>query len=530
MNRKLLALPVLLGTLTPVLAGCGSSVGGGGAGKSIVVGTTDSIELTKDNPAPLDPATSYDSATWNVFYNTFQMLLTYERGSTDPSPDAAQACDYDGKDGLTYRCTLRPGLAFSNGDPLTSRDVKFSLDRMKKINWAAGPSSLVAGVKSVETPDDSTVVFHLKAPDATFPAKLATPAAAILDHAVYSADKPYKGFALVGSGPYTLDSWSEGKQAVFTRNKHYKGAIELNNDGITLKLFADSHTMENALHKGDIDVLARTLNPDQIGKLTNGMDSDVRVTESPGGEARYLFLNTAADDLKSVAVRRALAQLVDRDAITRDVYRRTATPLYSVIPAGIAAHANTFYQRYGEPSVPKAKALLRDAGFTGKVALTINFRRDSGGTVNEAEAEEIARQLNASGLFTATTKSEQWNTFLKKATQRAYEVFALSWLPDFPDPDNYIAPFFTKSNFLNLAYHDSTIEDTLLPRTRRQASRGATAADFLKAQNIVAADVPLLPLWQGKQYIIARNDITGVEWALNSSTTTQFWELGRVDG
>jgi peptide/nickel transport system substrate-binding protein len=222
-----------------------------------------------------------------------------------------------------------------------------------------------------------------------------------------------------------------------------------------------------------------------------------------------------------------MAQILDRQAITRDVYKRTADPLYSVIPQGITSHTNSFYNRYGDPSVPKAKQLLHTAGITDKVSLTINFRRDTGGTMNEAEAKEIAQQLNASGLFTVTTKSEQWNTFLKKASQRDYQVFALSWLPDFPDPDNYIAPFFDKDNFLNLAYNNTTIQDDLLPKTRKLAERGSTVADFTKAQDLIADDVPMLPLWQGKQFIAARKDITGAEWALNSSTTTQFWELGR---
>jgi peptide/nickel transport system substrate-binding protein len=527
MNRKLLVLPALLGAMSPLIAGCGSTDAGSGGGKAIVVGTTDTIELTNDNPAPLDPATAYDSAPWNVFYNTFQMLLTYQRGSTTPSPDAATECHYADTTVLTYQCTLRGDQKFSNGDPLTAQDVKFSIDRMQKINWPTGPASLISGVKSVDAPDDKTVVFHLRAPDTTFPAKLATPAAAILDHKVYSPDKPYKGFHLVGSGPYKLDSFVQGKQGVFSRNSHYNGALKINNDGVELKLFADSHAMEAALRAGTIDVMARTLSPDQISTLLSSTDPDVKLTESSGGEARYLFLDTASPDLKSVAVRRAMAQIIDRQAITRDVYKRTADPLYSVIPQGIISHTNSFYNRYGDPSVPKAKQMLRAAGITHKVSLTINFRRDTGGTMNEAEAKVIAQQLNASGLFDVTTKSEQWNTFLKKASQHDYELFALSWLPDFPDPDNYIAPFFDKANFLKLAYSNPTIENELLPRTRKVAERGSTATDFATAQDIIADDVPMLPLWQGKQYIAARSNITGVEWALNSSTTTQFWELGR---
>jgi peptide/nickel transport system substrate-binding protein len=533
MNRRLLVLPALLGALTPAITGCGSSSGGSGdSGKPIVVGTTDSIELTKDNPAPLDPATSYDSATWNIFYNTFQMLLTYPRGSTTPTPDAADDCHYTDTGGLTYQCTMRDGLTFSNGDPLTAQDVKFSIDRMKKINWTTGPSSLISGVKSVTTPDDHTVVFQLKAPDATFPAKLATPAAAIVDSKVYDAAKPYPGFKLVGSGPYTLDSVDKDGQGTFTQgefsqNSSYKGVLKLHNSKVELKMYADSEKMEDALRSGGLDVMSRTLAPRQIQELQASTDQSVKLTESPGGEARYLFLNTASGDLKTAAVRQAIAWVIDRQQITRDVYKRTADPLYSVVPQGISGHVNSFFTDYPAPSVTKAKAKLRGAGITSKVPLTINYRRDNGGTMNQPEAEAIAEQLNASGLFDVTAKSEEWSAFLKAASQGKYQIFEISWLPDFPDPDNYIAPFFDKSNFLNLPYASTQIQDQILPETRRMAERSTASSAFGVAQQIVARDVPMIPLWQGKQYLASRSDITGVEWALNSSTTTQFWELGR---
>ncbi|MCL2552515.1 MAG: ABC transporter substrate-binding protein [Actinomycetia bacterium] len=533
MNRRLLVLPALLGVLTPLVSGCGSSGGGSGdSGKPIVVGTTDSIEMTKDNPAPLDPATSYDSATWNIFYNTFQMLLSYPRSSTTPSPDAASECHYTDTSTLTYQCTLRDNLKFSNGDKITSADVKFSIDRMQKINWPTGPASLISGVKAVNTPDDRTVVFQLKAPDATFPAKLATPAAAIMDSKVYDMSKPYDGYKLIGSGPYVLKSYSATKEGTFekgefVKNSNYQGALKLNNGKVDLRMFEDSKKMESALKAGQLDVMSRQLDPDQIKELQASTDPKIKLTEAPGGEARYLFLNTSSVDLKTKAVRQAMAMVLDRQAITKNVYKRTADPLYSVVPQGISGHVNSFFNVYGNPNTSAAKQKLKSAGITSKVPLTINFRRDNGGTMNQPEAEAIAQQLNDTGLFDVTTKSEQWNAFLKAASERKYEIFAISWLPDFPDPDNYIAPFFDKDNFLNLPYQSTEIQNTILPETRGMAARSTASTDFKTAQDIIAQDVPMLPLWQGKQYIAARSDITGVEWALNSSTTTQFWELGR---
>jgi peptide/nickel transport system substrate-binding protein len=103
----------------------------------------------------------------------------------------------------------------------------------------------------------------------------------------------------------------------------------------------------------------------------------------------------------------------------------------------------------------------------------------------------------------------------------------MGWFPDFPDADNYIAPFLDKDNFLGSPYTNNQIIGTLIPESRREADRLTASKSLSEIQDIVADDVPVLPLWQGKQYIAARDDITGAEWALNSSSTLQLWELGR---
>lgn len=101
----------------------------------------------------------------------------------------------------------------------------------------------------------------------------------------------------------------------------------------------------------------------------------------------------------------------------------------------------------------------------------------------------------------------------------------MGWFPDFPDPDTYTAPFLDKDNFLNSPYGSTLVQDTLIPESRRVADRGAAAETFTKIQDIVATGVPVLPVWQGKQYVASREGLTGVEWAVTSSADLQLWEL-----
>ena len=204
MNRKALVLPVVIGLIAPVLAACGGGDGGSGSGRPVVVGTTDRFTATKDAPAPLDPAYAYDVGTWNILRQTVQTLMIQPRGDGDPVPEAAETCGFTDTGNERYVCRLRKGLKFSGGDPVTAADVKFSIDRALAVKADSGVFALLSTIDTVETKGDREVVFHLKTADATFPFKLSTPVAGIVNPDDYRKDKLRDGFQVDGSGPYTL--------------------------------------------------------------------------------------------------------------------------------------------------------------------------------------------------------------------------------------------------------------------------------------------------------------------------------------
>ncbi|KIZ17700.1 ABC transporter substrate-binding protein [Streptomyces natalensis] len=531
MNRKTLVLPVVAGLITPVLAACGSSDGAGDGGAPIVVGVASQIEATKAAPAPLDPAQAYDVDAWNMLRGTLQTLMRLPRTGTAPVPEAAESCGFVDTQNEQYRCTLRKGLKFSNGHALTAQDVKFSIDRMLRINNTSGPVSLLDDIDKVETLSGTEVVFHLKKPDATFPQKLATPAAAIVDPEVYPKDHLYTGFDLMGSGPYTLKAEHSGgriTQAVFTKNPDYKGGITVRNDKVEMRFFDDSELMEKALGKGDIDVMNRGLSPDQIKGLQNARDKHLTLQEMPGQEIRYLAFNTKDSKVSNKAVRQAIAQIVDRSQLVRDVYSYTGDPLYSIVPTGLTGHTNSFFNKYGDPSVAAARKTLQQANITTPVKFTLAFTTNHYGSSTAKEIRTLQKQLNDSGLFDVAIKGvDSWQQYRADSRAGKFSAYGMGWFADIPDADNYIAPFIGKGNFLNTPYRNAKIESQLIPATRQETDRNAAAAGFKQAQDILAEDVPMLPLWQGKTYVAARDDVTGVEWALNSSSALQIWELGR---
>ncbi|MFF4540398.1 ABC transporter substrate-binding protein [Streptomyces aureus] len=530
MNRKTLVMPAVVGLLAPVLAACGGSASGGDSGDAIVVGTTDQFTASKDAPAPFDPAYAYDVGTWNVLRQTVQTLMIQPRGDGEPQPEAAEKCGFTDSGNERYSCTLREGLEFSNGDAITARDVKFSIDRARAIKADSGVAALLSTIDTVETRGDREVIFHLKIADATFPFKLSTPVAGIVNPNDYDRNKLRDGFSVDGSGPYTvkIDSTDDTvTKAVFTKNSRYKGQLKVKNSKVELRSFADADTMGSALDKGDIDLMTRSMTPEQITKLDNASGGNVNLNEMPGLEIRYLAFNTKAPTVKTTAVRQAMAQVINRGELVSKVYGSQAEPLYSLVPATITGHANAFFNKYGDPSVSKAQSLLARAGITTPVKLTLHYTTDHYGAVTAEEFTVLKNQLNKSGLFDVTVQGTPWAKFRPAEQKGDYDVYGMGWFPDFPDADNYLAPFLDKDNFLGSPYVNTRINNTLIPDSRREADRLTASKSLTEIQNIVANDVPVIPLWQGKQYIAARDDITGSEWALNSSSTLQLWELGR---
>jgi peptide/nickel transport system substrate-binding protein len=523
MRKQWPVLPIVAGLASALLTGCGSGNGdAGGTGHAVVMGMSDDVLAT-------DPASGYDPGSWLLFDNVFQSLLSFPKGGIEPQPELAKHCAFTDTRATVYRCELKDGLKFSNGDPLTSEDVKFSFDRMLKINDPAGPAVMFPLLGKVETPDAKTVVFTMKAPDATFPSKVASGAGSIVDHRQYDANGLRKDGKAIGSGPYKLDSFSKDK-AVFSVNPDYKGTAQIKNSGVTMKFFhGDRSALKKALLGGDIDLAYRGLTASDIAGIeaqdgTKGVD----VVEGSSAEVQHLVFNMKDPVAGKLGVRKAMAYLLDRDALMKNVYQGTATPLYSIIPAGITGHNTAFFDTYGaRPSRAKAAEALHSAGIAGKVKLTLWSTPSRYGPATDQELKAVAGQLNASGLFDANVKSVPFAQYEKDIAAGKYGVYVKGWVPDYPDPDNFTAPFFGKGNVLDNHYSNATITGSLIPDTAAQSDRAATDADFGRLQDIVATELPVLPVWQAKQYAVARDGVYGLEYCLDASTVFRFWELSK---
>ncbi|WP_336115791.1 ABC transporter substrate-binding protein [Streptomyces sp. PTD9-10] len=503
-----------------LVAGCSLLSDGDPDSKGpIVVGTTSA-------PSTLDPAAAWDGS-WELYRNIFQTLLAYPNGATTPQPDAAESCSFTDSSSRTYRCRLREGMKFADGDTLDAKAVKHSIDRIRTINAPGGPAGLLGSLESVDTSGDREVVFHLNQSDATFPFVLATPAMSIVDPDDYPANSLRKDNKVYGSGPYELQSYEEGKEAVLVRNDHYDGFADRQNDAVTIRYFQDSATMVKALRDKQIDVTYRGLAADDIIAMQRHGNTDLQLVDGAGTDISYLVFNPKDPWAKQSAVRKAVAQVVDRGAIAHKVYKDTVDPLYSMVPKGLTGHTTAFFDDFGDPSVSKARKILQTAGITQRVPLTLWYTTDRYGSETALMFQELKRQLDDSGLFSVTLKSRPWKTYVVGYQKGEYPVFGRGWFPDFPDADNFIAPFVGEKNALGTPYDSKQITSVLLPRSRAQSDRAKVVKDLKQAQQIMVDDARLIPLWQGRQYVAATDDMSGGERALDPSTIMMMWELHR---
>lgn len=513
-------------------AGCASAtkaVTGGDSNGAITMGTTNVTTV-------LDPAGAYDAGSWMVLNNTFQSLLRFPAGATVPQPDAAQSCEFTGADTKTYHCTMRSGLKFSNGHPLTAEDVVFSVQRMLKIADPNGPSSLLSSIESVEAKGENEVVFHLAAPDAVLPAKLASAAGSIVDHQVFPADKLLENNKLVGSGPYKIDSIDEVSSAgnhapgkvVLSAYSGYKGDAKLQNTKFALRFFGQADELKTALDKGEVDVADNSLEPTAAAQIKADElagKGELKVAEGDGAETRFLVFNAKDPVGGNVAVRQAAAQLLDRKALARDVYANTVQPLFSVVPAGITAHNTAFFDRYGDPDLTKAKKILATAKVATPVKITMTWSRARAGA---DELELIKKQLEAGGLFQITVEQEpNWDAYKAGWKSGKYQAYSVGWTPDYADPDDFITPLVVDGGAFHNGWDDPKISQTLVPESIKSTDRTA-GGSYTQIQKLVAESALLLPLYQSKSFFASRNNITGVESTMDTTGVVRFWEIGRV--
>ncbi len=467
---------------------------------TVVIGTTD--KLTE-----LDPANAYDFFTWEVLTNTLDTLVRYKPGTDQLVPALAES--WEVKDnGTVWIFHLRRDARFCDGTPVTAKDVVRSIERVMKIK--GDPSWLVTSfVKEVKALDKYTVEFVLKKPVGFFLALLATPPYAVVSPK-YPMDKVVADATWGGPGPYCIKELKRDQYLVLEKNPYYYG--EVKTPRIVIRFYKDATTLRLALERGEIDVAWRTLNPSDYKQLAKS--PEYKVIEVPGSFIRYIIVNVKMDPTRNVLVRRAIAAAINREQLAQVVFMGTMEPLYSLVPKGLWSHIDVFKQMYGDGNIELAKKLLEQAGYSPqhKAHLVLWYTPSHYGSTEANLAQMIKQQLEATGLVTVELRSSEWGTYVQQLRQGQMMLALLGWYPDYIDPDDFLTPFLHSgaNKWTGSGYSNPKV-DKLLDEAQSIPDKAKRAEIYKEVQRILAKDVPVIPLLQGKLYVVTKKNVGGVE-------------------
>lgn len=360
--------------------------------------------ITIGIPQDLDslvPSLSQGAGTQEILFNIYEGLIKPDsEGNLVP----AVASDYTmSEDGLSYTFTLREGIKFHNGNPVTVADVKYSIDTCAGLNGGEPVISAFSNVESVETPDEKTIVITLKESSSSFLAILGTVEAAIVP-----ADAADLQTNPVGTGPYRFVSRSLQENVVLQRFDEYWGEPAHIQD-ITLKVLADADSIVMNLEGGAVDMVAR-VSTTQAAELSDNFE----VIEGTMNLVQAVYLNNQVAPFDNEKVRQALCYAVNKQEILDFVSDGKGTPVgSSMFPAFGKYYIDELNDTY-TTDLEKAKALLAEAGYAEGFSFTMKVPSNYQQHVDTAQV--VAEQFKQIGV-TANIELIEWETWLSDVYQ-----------------------------------------------------------------------------------------------------------------
>jgi peptide/nickel transport system substrate-binding protein len=501
-----------------VAAALAATAHGAAKAKPIIIdGTTGTV-------VNIDPANEYDYDSFTVDLPIYQGLYGFPSGAK-LKPVLATGCSHT-SNLKTWTCHLRHGVKFSNGDPMTSADVKYSFDRVQKIKGDQGIWTLLTYLKSTTVKGPYTVVFHLTNPDSVWPFILSTNAGYVVDKKTYPPDAILANTDtanMVGTGPYKLTKFTSGQQVVLTPNTHYWGKAP-KNGGVIINYYSKSSTMKLDLQQGHLDMAFQTFTPTEIASMKRS--KSLKVHSAPGVNIRYLVFNVKRAPFNNIHVRKAIAYLMPRQQIAGRVWHHTVKPLYSMVPQGLPGATQAYKTIYGaKPNLAKAKAQMKAAKVHKPLPVTLWYTPTHYGDVSADEYAEIQRALNASKLFKVTLKSSEWAQY-SGILGKGYGAFQLGWFPDYPDADDYTVSFYQPKSFYNNGYANRKM-NKLIAKERAAPTTKKRLAYLKGMQTLAAKTLPTIPYWQGDMIAVGRSNVKGIPSTLDATYYMRFWLISK---
>jgi len=475
------------------------------------------LALGGDLPT-LDPALVRDANSSFLTHQLFRGLVRLDQ-NLNAVPDLAERIAVS-DDGLTYTFTLRPGLTFHNGTALDAEAVRYSLERatdpaladgngaslpgatylgdiLGAADKLAGRSPTLAGLRVL---DARTVEIRLGTAKIPFLMKLSYPVAAIVDAATVRTGGADWARTPNGSGPFRLTHLTDGQIELGRFDRFYAGAPLLER---MIFLYGEAAgSPMNLYEAGKIDSTRVPLSSvDRVLATNSALHAELTVT--PTLSLTYIGFNVTQAPYNDPAVRRAFAQAIDRERLTTVGLDGRATLAGGIVPATMpggpwggrvlphdldAARAALAARPGGAASVDGARIY----GADGQLAVSLRkvYARDLGVSV---EAIDVP-----------------WPTYLSGLSARDYPAFALTWVADYPDPENFLALLFGTGSGENHTGYSNPAVDALLNAAAGERDSAHRREIYLQAQQIILDDAVVIPCYYSTDYTLVKPYVRGL--------------------
>ncbi len=409
-----------------------------GEEKTLVIGLSSDWQT-------MDPAQMYEVFGNMYTYAVYDNLYKLEGSDlSDPKPCLASEYTLDDT-GKVYTFKLKQGLKFASGNPITSKDVLFSINRTK--NLKGNTAHHTDGIEKVEAPDDYTVIITLSQKDASFMAKIANNTFSILDSEIVkqnggtdaldasTTDKAtaFLNQSSAGSGAFVLKSWVPSTEMVLEKNPNYWGT-PAQIDRVIIKEIPDPNTQVQMLEKGEIDV-AFTLGQDQTSLIKD--KPNLKIVSAPTATCSFLMMNqdaTIGGPVSNPDVQQAIRYALDYNGLKLLAGEGALLPL-SFVPEGFTGAKQ---RPDGYQNIDKAKELLAKAGYKDGFTITLTAANyDSEGLEWPVIAQKVADDLSKVGI-TVKIETGEIGVVIDAYRQGKSPFLVMHWSPDYYDVNNQL--------------------------------------------------------------------------------------------
>ncbi len=454
-------------------------------------------------PDSLDPALARSDSAATILRDAYEGLARLDVNAV-AIPAAAEAWSVSA-DGRTWIYTLRANGRWSNGEPVTADDFVRSWRRLVDPATGSQYAEVLAPVENaraivegrqppaslgVEAPDARTLIVHLQAPTAYFPALTAHWSTFPTYHGL-PPDPPGR---TVTNGAYRPSEWRVGAQVTARRNPHYRSAESVTIAEVRYLHVTDPRDEYSRYRGGELDT-TYSLPAAALDQLTARHGAQVH--RAPQLGVYFYGFNLQQPPFRDAPLlRRALAMSVDRERLVSMVTALGEAPAYGWVPDGIAEYTPQRFEWKDWPRVRRleeARKLYAAAGYGPRHPLRLDLRYPTGATHEKIALAVAAMWQEALGVDVRPV-GEEFRSLLESINRGEAVLFRSSWIGDYNDPYTFLSVL--QSNFgINLVHYRNADYDRWLDRSESTADRPTRRFALESAEHTALQDVPLIPLY-----------------------------------